>query len=47
MSIYKKDSNFVWTDLSSYDTSKSRSFYEKVFGWATYDIGKMSFERPF
>lgn len=41
---YKQDSNFVWTDLSSYDTSKSRSFYEKVFGWQTYDMGKMSAE---
>jgi predicted enzyme related to lactoylglutathione lyase len=39
---YKADSNFVWTDLSSYDTKASRRFYEVVFGWKSYDMGKMA-----
>lgn len=41
---YKSDSNFVWTDLSSYDTKDSRTFYEAVFGWKSYDMGKMASE---
>lgn len=38
---YRKNTNFVWTDLSSYDTKASCQFYAKVFGWKTYDMGKM------
>lgn len=41
---YRKDSNFVFTDLSSYDTSASCSFYGNVFGWETCDMGKASAE---
>ncbi len=37
----KTDSNFVWTDLSSYDVAASRTFYEAIFGWKTYDMGRM------
>ncbi|MEM6589274.1 MAG: VOC family protein [Pseudomonadota bacterium] len=39
---YKPDTNFVWTDLSSYDTAASCRFYEAVFGWKTYDMGRMA-----
>ena len=39
---HKKDSNFVWTDLSSYDTNASTNFYENVFGWQTHDMGRAS-----
>ena len=28
-----KSSNFIWTDLSTYNTSKSIEFYEQVFNW--------------
>ncbi|MEO0370662.1 MAG: VOC family protein [Pseudomonadota bacterium] len=38
---YKLDTNFVWTDLSSYDTAASCRFYEAVFGWQTHDMGRM------
>lgn len=38
---YRKNSNFVWTDLSSYDTSASRKFYADVFGWKSYNMGSM------
>lgn len=38
---YRKNTNFVWTDLSSYDTKASRQFYAGVFGWEMYDAGKM------
>ncbi|MEM6386704.1 MAG: VOC family protein [Pseudomonadota bacterium] len=41
---YRKDSNFVFTDLSSYDTAASCGFYGEVFGWETYDMGKASAE---
>lgn len=41
---YKEDANFVWTDLSSYDTKASRKFYEEVFGWRSYDMGAMAAE---
>lgn len=41
---FKQDTNFVWADLSSYDTRKARTFYEKVFRWQTYDMGKMAAE---
>lgn len=39
---YKPDTNFVWTDLSSYDTGASCRFYETVFGWTTHDMGRVS-----
>lgn len=38
----KADSNFVWTDLSSYDTAASRAFYAAVFGWEAHDMGRIS-----
>lgn len=38
---HKPDSNFVWADLSSYDTAASRTFYKAVFGWASHDMGRM------
>lgn len=38
---FKPDTNFVWTDLSSYDTAASCRFYGAVFGWKTYDMGRM------
>ncbi len=41
---YKPDSNFVWTDLSSYDTAASRRFYEAVFGWKSYGMGRIDAE---
>ncbi len=31
--------HFVWADLSTYDTRKSKTFYEQVFGWKFYDSG--------
>lgn len=40
--MYKSDSNFVWTDLSSYDTAKSRAFYSSVFHWQTTSMGRMA-----
>lgn len=41
---YRKDSNFVYTDLSSYDTAASRKFYREVFGWTSYDMGALPAE---
>lgn len=41
---FRKNSNFVYTDLSSYDTGASRRFYSDVFGWKIYDMGAMSAE---
>lgn len=35
------DTNFVWTDLSSYDTVASNAFYSAVFGWQMHDMGQM------
>ncbi|MEM7457738.1 MAG: VOC family protein [Planctomycetota bacterium] len=31
--------NFVWADLSTYDTLSSIAFYKNVFGWQFYDSG--------
>lgn len=28
-----KDSNFVWTDLSTFDLIAAKKFYSKIFGW--------------
>ena len=28
------DTNFVWTDLSTFDTGKATSFYQRVLGWS-------------
>ncbi|MEM7440214.1 MAG: VOC family protein [Pseudomonadota bacterium] len=33
-------SNFVWTDLSSYDVGASATFYQTVFGWTCHDMGR-------
>lgn len=41
---YKPDSNFVWTDLSSYDTAASLRFYEAVFDWKYFAMGRMEAE---
>ena len=41
---FRANSNFVYTDLSSYDTAASRRFYSEVFGWKFYDLGKASAE---
>lgn len=38
----KSDTDFVWTDLSSYDTAASRTFYKAVFGWQCHDMGRMA-----
>ncbi|MEM7010409.1 MAG: VOC family protein [Verrucomicrobiota bacterium] len=38
--LYKPDSDFVWTDLSTYDLRGSTRFYSKVFGWKTWDLGR-------
>ncbi|MEM9330831.1 MAG: VOC family protein [Pseudomonadota bacterium] len=40
--IYRTTSNFVWTDLSSYNTAASIKFYEAVFGWDSHDLGRVS-----
>ncbi len=37
---HKRDSNFVWADLSTYSTTKASSFYTQVFDWNIYDQGK-------
>lgn len=29
---------FCWADLSSHDTSVTKAFYEKVFGWTTHTV---------
>ncbi len=39
-----KNSNFVWTDLSTFDLDATKGFYEKIFGWqyhaeAGYHLG--------
>ncbi|CAM1343433.1 VOC family protein [Tenacibaculum amylolyticum] len=30
--------NFIWADLSSYNPTKTKTFYEAVFGWKYYNI---------
>lgn len=30
--------NFIWADLSSYNPTKTKVFYEAVFGWKYYNI---------
>ena len=41
---YRKSTNFVYTDLSSYDTAASRRFYTQVFGWEIHNTGKAAAE---
>ena len=36
---HKKDSNFVWAELSSYEPKSTMKFYQELFGWKYYDQG--------
>ncbi|MEM8923018.1 MAG: VOC family protein [Actinomycetota bacterium] len=40
MARYKRDTNFVWTDLSTYDRPAALRFYKRLFGWKAYDLGR-------
>ncbi len=35
-----KENNFIYADLSTYDLTKSKNFYSKVFDWKYYNSGE-------